>query len=579
MGGGNMAAGINIMAGGEAGQGIQSIGGVLVKTLVRGGFNVFADQDYESRVRGGHNFYRIRASEEEVHAISPALDLLIALNKETIDIHEKEMKPGGLIVYDKEQTQVDNPGMNHFNVPFNRLAVDNAQNKIMANTVAVGAALGLAEFDFSILTGVLEDEFKRHGEKVVQDNIKAARAGYDYAEEHCKECKFPRLPLRKSDGRKMLLNAHESLCLGALVAGCKFVAGYPMTPSSNILEFMADKGREYGTIMIHVEDEISAINMAIGAGFAGLRSMVATSGGGFSLMVEGLALAGMTETPVVIVLGQRPGPATGLPTRTEQGELMYAIHAGHGEFPRAVFAAKNAVDAFYVTVKAFNMAEKYQTPVIILTDQYLSSSYESIEKFDLSKVIIDRGELVTGENADNSNYKRHLITPSGVSPRVFPGLGKALVVTDSDAHNEEGHIIEDAATRKAMVEKRMRKMEGLKKDIIPPEYHKAESARATLIGWGSTYGAIHEAADMLNRDGFNVNTLHFNQLWPFPVEQTIDALDTAGKNIVIENNAASQLAGLIKRETGHSIDQSILKYDGRPFSPQEIYDRVREEAA
>ena len=574
-----MAAGINIMAGGEAGQGIQSIGGVLVKTLVRGGFNVFADQDYESRVRGGHNFYRIRSSEEEVHALSQPLDLLIALNKETIDIHEKEMKPGGLIVYDKEQTNVDNPGTNHFNVPFNRIAVDAAQNKIMANTVAVGAALGLAEFDFNILTGVLEEEFKRHGDKVVQDNIKAAKAGYEYAEEHCKECKFPRLPPRKSDGRKMLLSAHESLCLGALAAGCKFVAGYPMTPSSNILEFMADKGHEYGTVMIHVEDEISAINMAVGAGFGGLRSMVATSGGGFSLMVEGLALAGMTETPVVIVLGQRPGPATGLPTRTEQGELMYAIHAGHGEFPRAVFAPKNAVDAFYVAIRAFNMAEKYQTPVIILTDQYLSSSYESIGKFDLSKVAIDRGELVPGEKAGNGNYKRHLITPSGVSPRALPGLGKALVVTDSDAHGEEGHIIEDAATRKAMVEKRMSKMEGLKKDVFPPVFQQSYQARATLIGWGSTYGAIHEAADMLNRDGFNVNTLHFNQLWPFPAEQAIEALDAAGKNIVIENNAMSQLAGLIRRETGHSIDQSVLKYDGRPFSPQEIYDRVREEVA
>lgn len=574
-----MAAGINIMAGGEAGQGIQSIGGVLVKTLVRGGFNVFADQDYESRVRGGHNFYRIRTSEEEVHALNPALDLLIALNKETIDIHEKEMKPGGLIIYDKEQMKIDSPGANHFNVPFVRIAQETAGNKIMSNTVAVGVAMGLAEFDFNILAGVLEEEFKRHGEKIVQDNIKAARAGYEYAEEHCKECKFPRLPPHRADGKKMLISAHEALCLGALAAGCKFVAGYPMTPSSNILEFMADKGKEYGTVMIHVEDEIAAINMAIGAGFAGLRSMVATSGGGFSLMVEGLALAGMTETPVVIVLGQRPGPATGLPTRTEQGELLFAIHAGHGEFPRAVFAPKNAVDAFYIAIKAFNIAEKYQTPVIILTDQYLSSSYESIDKFDLSKVTIDRGQLLQGDEAGNGNYKRHLITPSGVSPRAIPGLGKALVVTDSDEHNEEGHIIEDAATRKAMVEKRWRKMEGLKKEVFPPVFQQHYLAHATLIGWGSTYGAIQEAAAMLNRDGFNVNTLHYNQLWPFPVEETINALDAAGKNIVIENNATSQLSALIKRETLHQIDKTVLKYDGRPYSPQEIYESVREEVA
>lgn len=574
-----MAAGLNIMAGGEAGQGIQSIGGVLVKTMMRGGFNVFADQDYESRVRGGHNFYRIRSSDEEVHALSPTLDLLIAMNRETIDIHEKEMKPGGLIIYDKEQTKVDSPGSNHFNVPFIRIAQDVAGNKIMANTVAVGAALGLAEFDFDTLTGVLKEEFARHGEKIIEDNIKAARAGYEYAEEHCRECTFPRLPPRHPNGKKMLISAHEALCLGALAAGCKFCAGYPMTPSSNILEFMADKGREYGAVMIHVEDEISAINMAAGAGFAGLRSMVATSGGGFSLMVEGLALSGMTETPVVIVLGQRSGPATGLPTRTEQGELLFAIHAGHGEFSRAVFAPRNARDAFYIAVKAFNTAEKYQTPVIILTDQLLSSSYESIDKFDLSAVAIDRGQLLTRGEAGNGTYRRHLITPDGVSPRAIPGLGKALVVTDSDEHNEEGHIIEDAVTRKAMVEKRLRKMEGLKKEVLPPEFRQNYQARATLIGWGSTYGAIQEAADMLNRDGFNVNTLHFNQLWPFPVEETINALDTAGKNIVIENNATSQLSALIKRETLHKTDLAILKYDGRPFSPQEIYDRVREEAA
>lgn len=573
-----MAAGINIMAGGEAGQGVQSVGAILAKTLARGGFNIFADQDYESRVRGGHNFFRIRAAVEEVRALSPALDILIALNKETIDLHHQELKPGGVIIYDGEQFAID-AGARHFSVPFVRLAQETAQNKLMSNTVAVGAALGLADYDFSPLATVLESEFSRHGEKIIKDNIDAARAGYNFAKEHGKNFAFPRLQPPNTKKRKLLLNANEAIAFGALAAGCKFVAGYPMTPASSILEYIADKGRQYGAVMIHVEDEISAMNMAVGAGYAGVRAMAATSGGGFALMVEGLALAGMTETPVVVVLGQRPGPATGLPTRTEQGELLFALHAGHGEFPRAVLAPADAADAFYTAVKAFNLAEKYQTPVIILTDHHLASSYTTVDKFDLSKVPIDRGPLLTDTEANNlTNYKRHLVTASGVSPRALPGQGKALVVTDSDEHDAAGHMIEDAATRHQQVEKRLRKLDGLKSEVTPPEFRTAKGAGATLIGWGSTYGAIREAAVLLEEEGLPVNTLHFSQLWPFPAEAAIEALGKARKNIAVEGNATSQLAALIKRETGKTLDGSILKFDGRPFSPGEIADRLRKEA-
>jgi 2-oxoglutarate ferredoxin oxidoreductase subunit alpha len=570
--------GINIMAGGEAGQGVQSVGAILAKTLARGGFYIFADQDYESRVRGGHNFFRVRAETEEIGALSSALDMLIALNKATIELHQSEMKPGGMIIYDGEQI-INNQGKGFFNVPFNLIAQETVQNKLMSNTVAVGAALGLMDFDFDILAAVLGEEFARHGEKVIQDNVKAAKAGYTYAQEHSKEGAFPHLQAKKTVKRKLLLNAHEALCLGALAAGCKFVAGYPMTPSSNILEFMADKGQEHGCVMVHVEDEISAMNMAVGAGYAGARAMVATSGGGFALMVEGLALAGMTETPIVVVLSQRPGPATGLPTRTEQAELFFAMHAGHGEFPRAIFVPADATDAFYAANKAFNLAEKYQTPVFILTDHHLSSSYKAIDEFDLSKITIDRGVLMTDDEVNKAaDYKRHLVTASGVSPRALPGQGRALVVTDSDEHNEAGHMIEDAATRQQQVEKRLRKLEGLKSEITPPEFRPAKGAGATIIGWGSTYGAIREAAALLEKDGRPVNTLHFSQLWPFPTEAANEYLGKAGKNIVVENNATSQLSMLIKRETGKTVDGAILKYDGRPFSPQEIADRVRTEA-
>jgi 2-oxoglutarate/2-oxoacid ferredoxin oxidoreductase subunit alpha len=573
-----MDSDFNIMVGGEAGQGVQSVGAILAASLARGGLNVFADQDYESRIRGGHNFFRVRAKNAEVLALSPELDMLVALNKETIDLHEKELKAGGVVIYDAEQTKFHSDKDNFLNVPLLKLALEKAGNKLMVNTVAAGAALGLAGHNFEILSAVLSKEYGRHGEKIVQDNITAARAGYDYAREHGKTLSFLEISPQQKQNKKLLLNGNEALCLGAMAAGCKFVAGYPMTPSSPILEYMADKGRQYGVVMLHVEDEIAAMNMAVGAGYTGIRAMVATSGGGFALMVEGLALAGMTETPVVIVLGQRPGPATGLPTRTEQAELFFALHAGHGEFPRAVLAPADAADAFSAAVKAFNLAEQYQTPVIILTDNHLATSYYTVDRFDLSQVKIDRGALLSDEEVKNlTDYKRHLVTDSGISPRALPGQGKALVVTDSDEHDEAGHMIEDAATRKSQVEKRLRKQDGLKTEITESEFRHVDGADITLIGWGSTYGAIREAADILQKDGRGVNTLHLSQLWPFPSESVISSLKKARKNIVVEGNATSQLAALIRRETGQKVDGSILKYDGRPFSPREIVDRLRAE--
>jgi len=573
-----MTVDFNIMVGGEAGQGVQSVGAILSKAFARGGLDVFADQDYESRVRGGHNFFRIRAKTDGLPAISLELDMLVALNKETIDLHANELKPGGVIIYDAEQTKFKAEGSVYFDVSFVRLAEEKVQNKLMSNTVAVGAALGLINYDFNLLSAVLEQEFSRHGDKTVKDNITAARTGYDFAREHGKTFNIPEIRLPAQIKRRLLLNGNEALSLGAMAAGCKFVAGYPMTPSSPILEYIADKGRQYGVVMMHVEDEISAMNMAVGAGFTGVRAMVATSGGGFALMVEGLALAGMTETPVVVVLGQRPGPATGLPTRTEQAELFFALHAGHGEFPRAVLAPANAADAFYAAVKAFNLAEKYQTPVLILTDHHLASSYATVDLFDLTKVEIDRGALLSDEAVKNlTDYKRHAVTASGVSPRALPGQGKALVVTDSDEHDEAGHMIEDAATRNQQVDKRLRKRDGLQREITAPEFIEADGAAVTLIGWGSTYGAIREAAALLEKDGKSVNTLHFRQIWPFPSEAVSAALKKAKKNIVVEGNATAQLAQLIRRETGYQVDATILKYDGRPFSPSEIVDRLNGE--
>lgn len=573
-----MAVDFNIMVGGEAGQGVQSVGAILAGAFARGGLHVFADQDYESRVRGGHNFFRIRTGDKRVKALSGELDMLVALNEETVDIHRREVKKSGVIIFDEEQAKVKARGDGYFNVPLVKLSESTVQNRLMANAVAVGAVLGLVGYRFDILAGILAGEFGRHGEKIVKDNVAAARAGYDFAREHGEKLAVP--PIRPKSGRRhhLLLNGNEALALGAMAGGCKFIAGYPMTPASPILEYMADKGRQYGVVAVHVEDEIAGMNMAVGAGYTGVRAMVATSGGGFALMVEALALAGMTETPVVAVLGQRPGPATGLPTRTEQGELWFVLHAGHGEFPRAVLAPASAEEAFHATIKAFNLAERYQTPVIILTDHHLATSYVTVDRFNLQRVEIDRGELLSDEEVGKlTDYKRHLVTKSGISPRALPGQGKALVVTDSDEHDEAGHMIEDAATRKQQVEKRLRKRNGLGSEIIKPEIHLASGAELTLIGWGSTGGAIQEAATLLKNDGTAVNTLHFSQLWPFPAEEVSAVLDNGARSVVIEGNATAQLAQLIRRETGHTVDATILKYDGRPFSPAEIVGRLRKE--
>ncbi len=575
-----MTTDFTVMVGGEAGQGVQSVGAILAGALARGGRHVFADQDYESRVRGGHNFFRIRASGHRVAAIAPQLDLLVALNKETVDLHRRELKPGGVIIYDGAQTGIEAAGKQYFDVPLLKLAESSAGNKLMVNTVAAGAALGLVNYDFDILAAVLKKEFARYDEKIINDNIIAARAGYDLARQENQRFKLPKIPVSKSARPRLLVNGNEALAFGAMAAGCKFISGYPMTPASSILEYMADKGRRYGVVAMHVEDEIAAMNMAVGAGYTGVRAMVATSGGGFALMVEALALAGMTETPVVAVLAQRPGPATGLPTRTEQGELWFALHAGHGEFPRAVLAPATAAEAFEAAIKAFNLAERYQTPVIILTDHHLASSYTTVDRFDLKKVKIDRGVLLSDAEVKNlTDYQRHAVTPSGISPRVMPGQGAALVVTDSDEHDASGHMIEDAATRNQQVEKRLRKNRGLRREIMKPEFHGAKGAALTLVGWGSTGPAVREAAALMIESGTATNTLHLGQVWPFPTDAVVAAMNLSQKTVVVEGNATGQLAGLIRRETGHEVDAVIHKYDGRPFSPDEIVARLRKEMA
>ncbi|APV43976.1 2-oxoglutarate ferredoxin oxidoreductase subunit alpha [Dehalogenimonas formicexedens] len=573
-----MVVDLNILIGGEAGQGVQSIGSVVARTMLRGGYEIFADQDFESRIRGGHSFTRVRVSGHPVASAIDPIDILVALNAETVEIHRKDLQPGGVIIYDGAKTGLKpQNSIIALDIPLETIAADTSGNVLMSNTVAAAATLGLLGYSFDVLADVLRQEYGRHGVKMVDDNIKAGQAGYDFGTVNRPAGFQLRLKEGKPSG-KMLVTGHEALALGVLAAGCKFVAGYPMTPTTPILEFLASRGREFGLHVIQAEDEISAANMVVGAAYAGVRAMTGTSGGGFCLMVEALSLAGMTETPMVVVLGQRSGPSTGLPTRTEQGDLLFALHAGQGEFPRAILAPVDAEGAFWAAVKAFNLAEKYQTPVLIMTDHDLGNSSYLMTKPDLSKVVIDRGDILSDEEAEKAeDYRRYAFTKAGISPRAFPGQGKALVVADSDEHNERGHIVEAGEERVKMMDKRMRKNTGLAKEIEGPTIRRRENAKLNLIGWGSTAGAIAEAGGILETMGVNASVVQFNELWPFPAEAVTKVLGGANKNIVIENNYTGQLEKLIRSETGIAADARIHKYDGRAFTAEYIVNALKEE--
>ncbi len=570
-----LALDLKIKIGGEAGQGMQTINHTLAHVFTRGGLHVFAIQDYQSRIRGGHNFSELRIKDSPVFAITYGINLLIALNKETIDLHKGELHEGGVIIYDGEKIKTE-AHSSLLSVPLDRFAMESG-NRLYGNSVAAGAALGLLGYDFEPLAGVLRDVFGKKG-TVAEDNVKAARAGYDFTKKNG-SAQFQWKLRPSSDKRRLLISGNEALPLGALAAGCKFMSAYPMTPSTGVMTYLAGKAMEWGMIVEQAEDEIAAITMAIGASFAGVRAMTATSGGGFCLMVEGLGLAGMTETPIVVVEGQRPGPAIGLPTRTEQSDLEFVLHASHGEFPRAVLAPGTAEEAFYAVAKAFNLAEKYQTPVIVMSDQHLADSYWTIDNLDISRVTIDRGQLLQPEDTEKLiGYKRHAITDSGISPRALAGYPGITVVTDSDEHDEEGHLTEDTELRTRMVLKRMRKQIGLTQEIGPPRFYGASNPEILLVGWGSTYGAIREAVDLLqftSGGGKKVGMMHLSEIWPFLSEVVSSALESSRACYVVENNATGQLARLIRRETGKTVTGRILKFDGLPFSPEYIIEGMK----
>ncbi|HME45032.1 MAG TPA: 2-oxoacid:acceptor oxidoreductase subunit alpha [Syntrophorhabdales bacterium] len=558
-----------VKIGGEAGQGVDTVGTVLSKIFTRAGYFVFSHQDYESRIRGGHNFIQIRLSDRPVTASRDPVDILVALDRQSITDHEKELSDSGMVVYDAAALKEKFERPAFLNLPFTEIAVKQGGSKIMSNTVATGAVLGMLGMDPAIAREVIKDELKQKGEQVVKANLDSIEAGHALAGRECLRCSFT---LPAAGQKKMLITGNEAIGLGAVLSGCKFYSGYPMTPSTGTFNFVAGKALECGIVVEQAEDEIAAINMAIGASFGGIRSMTASSGGGFSLMVEGLSLAAMTETPLVIGLAQRPGPATGLPTRTEQGELLFALYAGHGEFPRVIFAPGTAEQAVHLTSKAFDLAEKYQIPAILLTDQYLADTSWSYDSLNLETLhTVDyrlRGDAFRGLRT----YKRHALTGNGVSPLGIPGDGQHLIVTDSDEHDEEGHIVEDAETRRRMVDKRLlKKMPLIKAEIEPPTLHGSDRPEVVVVGWGSTYGVMKEAVERLAPR--NIAMLHFSEIYPFPNTQKLDYLALlrgAKKTICVEQNAMGKFATLVRSETGYSFGSHILKYDGRPFTVESL---------
>ncbi len=565
-----------IKVGGEAGQGIQTVGGALARLFAGCGYHVFTHQDYESRIRGGHNFYQIRFSDSPVSASRAGIDIVIALDRESITRHRKELTENGIIIYDPDMTgrMEDSPGL--LTIPFNALAVEHGGSRIMANTAATGSVAGMLGMEPDILRELIRKTFHKKGEDVIAGNLRVADAGYDYAKKHCTSCSFTPAPVKAP---LMLIAGNDAIGAGAVASGLKFYSAYPMTPSTGIMNYVASKAAGAGIVVEQAEDEIAAINMALGASFAGVRAMTGTSGGGFALMTEGLSLAGITETPVVIALAQRPGPATGLPTRTEQGDLMFALYGGHGEFPRVILAPGTPEQAFYLTGKAFHLAEKYQIPVIIMTDQYLADSEWTVEGLDISKLIYDDSRLRRDRLSELSDYSRYEYTENGVSPMAVPGESPNLVVTDSDEHDEAGHMIEDGATRKRMMEKRLfRKLPKIREEISAPLVYGDEKAEIVVAGWGSTFGVMKEAVNHLSSSK-SVAMLHFSEVYPIPQAEGRDfggMMERAKKTICIESNATGQFARLLRSETGLTFDCMINRFDGRPFLVEELIAEIDE---
>jgi len=574
---GRSGAGLTVRIGGQAGQGMNTMSRMIGKTLLRGGFEVFVNHDIMSRIRGGHNFSQIRIGDRPVLCPADDFDILVCLDENTLRLYSG--KPGGLIMFDPGDVEEAPEGERFVPVPMAKIAGENGGDPRMANSAGTAAVFFLIGMDIEGYIDILGEVFVDKGGDVVEANRKCARAGYEYAAERFADRAVSAIEPPGGPGGKMLMTGSEAMAMGALGSGLSFFSAYPMSPATPIMEFLAARQGDFGIRVEQTEDEISAINMAIGASFAGSRSMVATSGGGMALMVEGISLAGMTETPVVIIDCQRPAPATGLPTRTEQADLLFAAHGAHGEFPRVIFAPATAEEAFYLTGRALYLAEKYQIPVFVLGDQFMNDASWTVEEFDLGKLQAERAGILAGDDLKGRgpySYKRYEINMTGITPRILPGTSGQVLYADSDEHTEEGHITESGEVRTKMVDKRLRKLDALRGEIGPPKVYPDMECGTYILSWGSSFGAVAEAVGILRSEDVDIGYIHFSEL--YPVRKDLFAEDFPEKAVLIgvENNATGQFARLLRMETGLEVRGSVSRYDGRPFTPAGLAARIRE---
>jgi len=566
--------------GGAAGQGVATPGDIFALIFSRRGLHLNAYNAYQSIIRGGHTFLTIRTGVDEVTNQGDAMDLLIPLIQDTMDRHLRLLTEGGAVIYNADSIKpgAAAPGVQLCPLPVSTLA-DITRNKVAQNTLALGASLSMMGVGFNVLEGVFQAQFGKKGEAVVTENVNIARAGYDYATSNFKP--FDK-PLPMTDKRYAVLSGNAALAMGGAAAGCKFYCAYPMSPSTGVLHWMAGHGRKAGILVRQVEDEIGVINMAIGAAHAGVRSMCATSGGGFALMTEGLGLSAMAEIPVVAINCMRAGPSTGVPTKTEQGDLWQALGAAFGDFPRVIAAPLDIADCFTLMPEVFNITDKYQCPAIVLCDLLLAEGRLSVDPKVLDfKPHIDRGEMITANGDAHDEYLRYKITESGVSPRAIPGIPGHMHVVSSDEHDENGVLISDEYTnhakRRAMFEKRQRKVAGIEAMVPPPVLKGPAEADVTLIGWGSTDGVIREAIAQLAEQGIVANQLQIRYLVPLHGDAIVDILGKAKHTIIVENNFTGQFARYLRSETSFVANGHIRKYDGEPFMPHHIVEAVREQ--
>ncbi|KAB2335496.1 2-oxoacid:acceptor oxidoreductase subunit alpha [Bacillus mesophilum] len=567
--------------GGQQGEGIESTGEIFSIALNRLGYYLYGYRHFSSRIKGGHTNNKIRVSTHQVRAISDDLDILVAFDQETIDLNYQELHDGGIIIadakFDPQKPEDTNAAL--YSIPFTSLATE-LGTSLMKNMIAVGSTCAVINIDTELFREVVQEIFGRKGQSVVDRNMEAINAGYDAMKEALSGY-TGKMELEKADGQKRLfMIGNDAIALGALSAGVRFMAAYPITPASEIMEYLIKKLPAVGGSVIQTEDEIAAVTMCIGANYAGVRALTASAGPGLSLKMEAIGLSGITETPLVIIDTQRGGPSTGLPTKQEQSDLMAMLYGTHGEIPKIVMAPSTVQEAFYDTAEAFNLAEEYQCPVIMLTDLQLSLGKQTVDPLDLSQVEIRRGKLLSDELPEIENkeyFKRYEVTEDGVSPRVIPGMKHGIHHVTGVEHEETGKPSESPVNRKAQMDKRLRKIKNIRFNTPVYKNTPHEEADLLLVGFNSTRGAIEEAQERLKADGFKVNHAHIRLIHPFPAEELLPLVQSAKKVVVVENNATGQLANILKMNVGYAQKiHNHLKYDGNPFLPHEIHSACKE---